>query len=88
MTNKSPSKSKKPAVHRAVEDALDKSKVGSQQEDAAESRTVASREHMRDQLDDAVARFLAQGGKVQQIDPHVTAAPPKKPLSRYGDRPI
>ena len=87
MTRKSPSKSKKPAVHRAVEDALDNTIVGSQEE-TAESRTVASREHMRDQLDDAVARFLAEGGKVQQIDPHVTAAPPKKPLSRYGDRPI
>ncbi|MGK0440237.1 MAG: hypothetical protein ACJA0N_000022 [Pseudohongiellaceae bacterium] len=87
MTKTSPSKSKKPAVHRAVEAALDKSNMGVN-DDNAEERSVASRERTRDQLDDAVTRFLAGGGKVQQIDTHVTAAPPNKPLSRYGDRPI
>ena len=87
MAKKSPSTSKKPAVHRAVEDALDKSNIGSSEE-GEELRTVASRERLRDELDDAVAKFLAGGGKVQQIDPHVTAAPPRKPITRYGDRPI
>jgi len=87
MTKRSPSKSKKPAVHKAVEDALDKSKVV-ENEDSGEARTVASREHLRDELEDAVAKFLASGGKVKQIEPHVTSAPPRKPISRYGDRPI
>ncbi len=87
MAKKSPSISKKPAVHRAVEDALDMSSVQSI-DDSPEAHTVAAKERVRDQLDDAVANFLAQGGKVQQIESHVTAAPPKKPLSRYGDRPI
>ncbi|MCR8922520.1 hypothetical protein NO559_07030 [Dasania sp. GY-MA-18] len=87
MAKQSPSMSKKPAVHRAVEDALDMSSI-KQVDESPESHTVAAKEQVRDQIDDAVARFLAQGGKVQQIEPHVTAAPPKKPLSRYGDRPI
>lgn len=56
--------------------------------DPAASRTVASRQRLHDQVDDEIASFLAHGGQISQIEPHVTADPPRKPLSRYGQRPI
>lgn len=33
----------------------------------AESLTVTAKQHIREQLEDEVARFLAQGGKITQI---------------------
>ena len=54
----------------------------------AEERTVASRQAQRDEMDRQVAEFLARGGQIQQIDPNVTADPPRKPESDYGSRPI
>lgn len=54
----------------------------------AEERTVASRQAMRDEMDRQVAEFLARGGQIQQVDPNVTADPPRKPESDYGSRPI
>ncbi len=54
----------------------------------AEERTVASRQAQRDEMDRQVAEFLARGGQIKQIDPNVTADPPRKPESDYGSRPI
>ncbi len=54
----------------------------------AEERTVASRQALRDEMDRQVAEFLARGGQIQQVDPNVTADPPRKPESDYGSRPI
>jgi len=57
-------------------------------EETAESRTVASRERLRDQLTDDIEKFLSKGGSINQVDPHETATPIAKPTSNYGDRPI
>jgi hypothetical protein len=57
-------------------------------EDVPEERTVASRQKMRDEMSQEIEAFLARGGKIQHIDPNVTADPPKKPDSDYGSRPI
>lgn len=56
--------------------------------DTAESLTVSSKEAIRRQLEEEMERFLAKGGKVQEIPPDVTADPPKKPESNYGSKPI
>jgi hypothetical protein len=56
--------------------------------DTAESLTVSSKEAIRRQLEEEMERFLARGGKVQEIPPDVTADPPKKPESNYGSKPI
>ncbi len=57
-------------------------------EESAVSRTIASRQRLRKQMDDEVEQFLAKGGKINSIDPNVTADPPKRPVSNYGQRPI
>lgn len=57
-------------------------------EDSAEERTVASRQKMREEMAAEVEAFLARGGKIAQIEPNVTADPPRKPDSDYGSRPI
>lgn len=56
--------------------------------DEAETLTVSSKEALRRQLEEEVARFLAQGGKVKEIPPDVQADPPQKPVSNYGSKPI
>ena len=35
-----------------------------------------------------IEAFLATGGEINQVAPHVTADPPQKPSSRYGGQPI
>lgn len=35
----------------------------------AESLTVTAKQHIREQLEDELARFLAQGGKITQVPP-------------------
>lgn len=57
-------------------------------EDSAEERTVASRQKLREEMAADVEAFLARGGKIAQIEPNVTADPPRKPDSDYGSRPI
>ena len=57
-------------------------------QDAAEDRSVSSRERERDQLQSEVEKFLSEGGKINQVEPRVTADPPKKPSNNYGSRPI
>lgn len=56
--------------------------------DDAEERTVASRQKLREEMAADVEAFLARGGKIAQIEPNVTADPPRKPDSDYGSRPI
>lgn len=56
--------------------------------DDAETLTVSSKEALRRQLEEEMARFLAQGGKIKEIPPDVTTDPPQKPVSNYGSKPI
>jgi CRISPR/Cas system-associated endonuclease/helicase Cas3 len=57
-------------------------------EDSPDERTVASRQKLREEMAADVEAFLARGGKISQIEPNVTADPPRKPDSDYGSRPI
>jgi len=56
--------------------------------EALEDFSIASRQKIRDELEDQVAAFLARGGKISEVPPNVTADPPKKPAPDYGGRPI
>jgi hypothetical protein len=56
--------------------------------EAMEDFSIASRQKAREELEAQIAEFLARGGKINQVDPNVTADPPKKPTSDYGGRPI
>ncbi len=55
---------------------------------SADDHSISSRDRIRAELDDQVAAFLAKGGHIDKVQPHVTADPPKKPGSAYGSRPI
>ncbi|MDP5209626.1 MULTISPECIES: hypothetical protein [unclassified Microbulbifer] len=57
-------------------------------EEFAEERSVTSRERARSQLSADVEEFLAGGGAISEIDPDVSADPPRKPQPKYGSRPI
>lgn len=57
-------------------------------EDMPEERTVASRQKLREEMEREIEEFLSRGGKIAQIEPNVTADPPRKPDSDYGSRPI
>jgi hypothetical protein len=57
-------------------------------EDSPDERTVASRQALREEMAADIEAFLAKGGKIAQIEPNVTADPPRKPDSDYGSRPI
>ncbi|MCL6416119.1 hypothetical protein MIB92_10680 [Aestuariirhabdus sp. Z084] len=54
----------------------------------AEGRTLESRRGLHEMLDRQVAAYLASGGTITQVDSSLSADPPKKPVSRYGSRPI
>lgn len=56
--------------------------------EALEDFSIASRQKIRDELEDQIAAFLARGGKISEVPPNVTADPPKKPTPDYGGRPI
>ena len=56
--------------------------------EALEDFSIASRQKVRDEIEDQVAAFLARGGKINEVEPNVTADPPKKPTPDYGGRPI
>jgi len=53
-----------------------------------EDFSIASRQKIRDELEDQIAAFLARGGKINEVPANVTADPPKKPTPDYGGRPI
>jgi hypothetical protein len=57
-------------------------------EDNPDERTVSSRQSLRDEMERQIAEFLSRGGQIKEIDPNVTADPPRKPESEYGSRPI
>ncbi|MFS1525041.1 hypothetical protein ACL7TT_13185 [Microbulbifer sp. 2304DJ12-6] len=57
-------------------------------EEFAEERSVTSRERARSQLSADVEEFLDGGGAISEIDPDVSADPPRKPQPKYGSRPI
>ncbi|WP_250460284.1 hypothetical protein [Microbulbifer litoralis] len=57
-------------------------------EDFAEERSITSRQRARSQLSSDVEEFLARGGAISEVDPEVTADPPRKPQPKYGSRPI
>ena len=57
-------------------------------EEFAEERSITSRERARSQLNSEIEEFLARGGAISEIDPEVTADPPRKPQPKYGSRPI
>jgi hypothetical protein len=57
-------------------------------EETAESRTVASRKRIHDQVDADISKFLAKGGRINRIDSKVSGDPPRRPNYRYGQRPI
>ena len=67
--------------------SIDLSYIGSR-EDSADGRTVASRQRLRDQLNEEIQMFLAKGGKIDQVGTNVTADPPKRPVSNYGQQPL
>ena len=56
--------------------------------EALEDFSIASRQKIRDEIEDQVAAFLARGGKIAEVPANVTADPPKKPTPDYGGRPI
>jgi len=56
--------------------------------EALEDFSIASRQKIRDELEDQVAAFLARGGQISEVPANVTADPPKKPSPDYGGRPI
>lgn len=53
-----------------------------------EDFSIASRQKIRDELEEQMAAFLARGGKISEVPANVTADPPKKPSPDYGGRPI
>ena len=55
---------------------------------ASAHSSLAARNKMREAMQSEIEAFLAQGGKIQQIDDNVMSDPPKKPVSNYGSRPI
>jgi hypothetical protein len=80
---------RKKAVKKPVDKvaAAEKSFFGSK-EDHAEDRSVSSRRLIHDQVHNQVENFLSQGGRISQIDPHVTAEQDTKSGASYGSRPI
>jgi len=75
-------------VEAAAETPAESAGPAVNHEDSPEERTVASRQKLRDEMEQEIEAFLARGGKIAQIEPNVTADPPRKPDSEYGSRPI
>ncbi|MFD1217523.1 MULTISPECIES: hypothetical protein [Microbulbifer] len=57
-------------------------------EEFSEERSLSSRKRARSQLSAEVEAFLARGGAISEVEPDVTADPPRKPQPKYGSRPI
>ncbi|WP_346838456.1 hypothetical protein [Microbulbifer sp. SAOS-129_SWC] len=57
-------------------------------EEFAEERSLTSRRRARNQLTADVEAYIASGGAISEIDPDVSADPPRKPQPKYGSRPI
>lgn len=78
---------KMPKKAQAGFEGVDIGFLGSRDE-SAEERTVESRRRLRAMLDAQVQEFIHRGGEIKTVDTHITADPPKKPQSSYGNRPI
>ena len=50
----------------------------------ADAYTAVRKTAARNQLEDDVERFLAEGGNIEQVPRDFRADPPKKPESNYG----
>lgn len=68
-------------------DTVERSFFGSK-DDRPEDRSVTSRRRVHDQLESQVEAFLAHGGAISHIDPHVTADNEQSAGAAYGSRPI
>lgn len=55
---------------------------------AKEPEVVVARDALRAKLDQDIQAFLARGGNIQKVDSNVTADPPRKPESNYGQQPL
>ncbi len=78
---------KTPKKAQAGFDGVDIGFLGSKDE-AAEQRTVESRKKLRKILEAQIQDFIKKGGQIKEVDTYVTADPPKRPQSSYGNRPI
>ncbi len=72
----------------AAESSSESSGPAINHEEIPEERTVASRQKLRDEMAKEMEEFLARGGKIDHVEPNVTADPPRKPDNDYGSRPI
>lgn len=85
---------KKPAGKKTVKKApidkvaaAEKAFFGSK-DDHPEDRSVSSRRRIHDQVNNQVEDFLARGGCISEIAPHVTAETEDQAGASYGSRPI
>lgn len=78
---------RKPKKADAGFDGIDISFLGSRDE-PAEERTVESRKKLRASMEAQIEEFLKKGGEIEEVPSNITADPPKKPSSEYGNRPI
>lgn len=67
--------------------AAEKAFFGSK-DDNPEDRSVSSRRRIHDQVNNQVEEFLARGGCISEIAPHVTAESDDQAGASYGSRPI
>ncbi len=71
-----------------AEDSEAASEGSAAREEPVSEVSMAMREQMRQQLQDEVEAFLSKGGKIDYIEPNVSADPPQKPQNNYCSRPI
>lgn len=69
-----------------LDDQPDMEFIGSAEEGVL--RSIASRQKLRNQMENQVEAFLKSGGSINEVEPNVMADPPRKPTSNYGSRPI
>lgn len=69
-------------------ESVEAARPAASRDEVSEEHTIASRQKVRDEMAREIEEFLARGGKIAQIEPNVTADPPRKPESDYGSRPI
>jgi len=56
--------------------------------DDGRDRSITSRESERLELEEAMLKFLSDGGSVKTIERNLRTDPPRRPESNYGSRPI
>lgn len=52
------------------------------------TRSLTSRQKLHDKLMSDVEQYLANGGKIHQVDSFVNAEPPRRPVNKYGQSAI